>query len=940
VKTLITRNIIIVTGWLMLNVLVCDRASAKTTSEIQQIAKAVTVKIEHNVSNDSKKGSGILYKQQGGVYTVITNAHVICSGPGKGSRNCAKPSSYTITTPDNKKYQVLSTDASPVNSDIDLGIIKFRSSTTYSIAQFADSSKIKNQDSVHSAGFPSDSSRLAFGTGRVIANAKSRSKEDNGYTVLYDAFTTGGMSGSGIFNSQGQILAIHGQGDRFISKANLSDEYQYRINEKVGINRGIPSNRVIAIINQPNSSQVGEFASPSTADELLVAAYNQVISKKSGKNIEFERQEAMQLAVRAIKREPRYIYAYLFRGWLLTIQKKYKPAIQDLDQAISLDSKYSYSYLLRASAKALTKDYRGALKDYNTTLSLNPEIYSALEDRGFVKIALKDYKGALEDFNRSLQITSQYGSKSLLAYLGKCRISSEIGRQKNTQDCDEAIKIYENNGVSGRVIFSAYANRGAFRFKTGDRAGALSDLDTAISLNNTDSAPYINRGSLRYAMGNKKEALLDFRQALKLGSEDINMYLGIAIIEEEEGEIEESLSAYEKALAFYTRQGNLVASATVQYRIDNLRKRSASGIRVNKPTVARRSQVDREIRTNFNLAYSVDGVDLLPVSPRDQNFDTFARNSHENEQRLSGSSSLVVFSSSGQLLAAGDSEGNLSIWQFQGNGQFTKVFAQNTNLTIRGIAITPDDKTLLITNGIEIIFWRLSDGTIVRRLDSIRMLNYSIKISPDGQTLATISAGNTIKIWRLSDGVLLKTLTGHQLGIESIVFSPDGRTIISGSRDKTIKIWRLQDGQILRSISLTGQLNVPKLLTISSNGKVIISMNSSVTNLLLDNDVTAWEFDTGNRINTIKDRGISSVVISPGGQTFITSNVSHSTGDVSYDLKIWRLQTGELLRTIKGHQSEISSVAISPDGRTLASSGRDRSVKIWQASPQLKPRNR
>jgi|JI61114DRNA_FD_contig_31_4026002_length_3364_multi_4_in_0_out_0_3 WD40 repeat protein len=43
------------------------------------------------------------------------------------------------------------------------------------------------------------------------------------------------------------------------------------------------------------------------------------------------------------------------------------------------------------------------------------------------------------------------------------------------------------------------------------------------------------------------------------------------------------------------------------------------------------------------------------------------------------------------------------------------------------------------------------------------------------------------------------------------------------------------------------------------------------------------------------------------------------------------VQTGELLDTLKGHTSEITSLAFSPDGKQLASGSWDRSVRLWNA---------
>jgi WD40 repeat protein len=47
------------------------------------------------------------------------------------------------------------------------------------------------------------------------------------------------------------------------------------------------------------------------------------------------------------------------------------------------------------------------------------------------------------------------------------------------------------------------------------------------------------------------------------------------------------------------------------------------------------------------------------------------------------------------------------------------------------------------------------------------------------------------------------------------------------------------------------------------------------------------------------------------------------------DLLVCDSRTGELVRKLSGHQSTIWTVAVSPEGRYLASGSKDRSVRVW-----------
>ncbi|MCT7950105.1 serine/threonine protein kinase [Ancylothrix sp. C2] len=65
-----------------------------------------------------------------------------------------------------------------------------------------------------------------------------------------------------------------------------------------------------------------------------------------------------------------------------------------------------------------------------------------------------------------------------------------------------------------------------------------------------------------------------------------------------------------------------------------------------------------------------------------------------------------------------------------------------------------------------------------------------------------------------------------------------------------------------------------------------------------------------------------SVAVSPDGQTV-------ATGSFDGSIKLWNLHSGGMESLLAGHFGAVWAVAISPDGQTLASASSDKTIKLW-----------
>jgi WD40 repeat protein/DNA-binding CsgD family transcriptional regulator/predicted transcriptional regulator len=349
---------------------------------------------------------------------------------------------------------------------------------------------------------------------------------------------------------------------------------------------------------------------------------------------------------------------------------------------------------------------------------------------------------------------------------------------------------------------------------------------------------------------------------------------------------------------------------------------------------------------------------LQNINLQEVNF-AYSKFSQSIFPKIFGGILSVAFSSDGQTLATGDTNGEILVWQVKNSELKLRLKADNT--LIRSVAFSPDGQTLANASENQTIkIWELSSGTCVKTLNEENNQVWSIAFSPDGKTLATGGNNQTVKIWEVASGICLKTLQGHNDCIRSVAFSPDGTTLATGSEDKTVKIWEVASGVCLKT--LQGHSNWIRAVTFSPDGRTLatgsedktvkiwevasgiclktlqghndwvwsVAFNpdgKTVASGSADQTIKIWELVNAQCIQTLRGHSnwIQSIVFSPNGKTL-------ATGSTDKTVKIWEVATGRCIQTLQGHSTWMRTVAFSPDGKTLASGGEDKTVKIWEVA--------
>jgi WD40 repeat protein/DNA-binding SARP family transcriptional activator len=194
----------------------------------------------------------------------------------------------------------------------------------------------------------------------------------------------------------------------------------------------------------------------------------------------------------------------------------------------------------------------------------------------------------------------------------------------------------------------------------------------------------------------------------------------------------------------------------------------------------------------------------------------------------------IDVSSTGHWAVSGSHDGTARLWEIPtgpcAGPAKGKVLADVRPQTVCGVAISPDEKTIL---------FGLGTGTSSEPDYSLRLVDRE-------------------------SGVVLRRFSGHTDAVMAITFGSDGRTALSGGRDKLVILWDVESGRELgRLIGHTGQVNQVRFCP--TNPRFALSAGS-------DNQIILWDIQTGTALRHYVGHagGVFGIAFAPEGRSFLS----------------------------------------------------------------------
>ncbi|KAJ9646629.1 hypothetical protein H2199_002678 [Coniosporium tulheliwenetii] len=310
--------------------------------------------------------------------------------------------------------------------------------------------------------------------------------------------------------------------------------------------------------------------------------------------------------------------------------------------------------------------------------------------------------------------------------------------------------------------------------------------------------------------------------------------------------------------------------------------------------------------------------------------------------------SIVRFAPSGDLLASGNWGGSIRLLDVENLNTRTTLRGHSDRVsgiswypssTLPSSPVSPSSLNLASGGGEgQIHLWSLEQDTPISTLSGHTDRVCRVEFHPSGRYLASASYDTTWRLWDVSTTTELLLQEGHSKEVYAVAFNPDGSLLASAGLDSIGRVWDLRTGRTV--MLLDGHQKSIYGLDWGADGYRVLTGSG-------DGFAKCWDLRAVREMSNIGAHsggvtdlrwfkgldGPGSGVALPKSENGEVQPKKAGTFFVSCgfdkNVKIFSADDWALCKTLSGHSGNVLSCDVSADARWIASSGHDKTVKLW-----------
>jgi len=279
---------------------------------------------------------------------------------------------------------------------------------------------------------------------------------------------------------------------------------------------------------------------------------------------------------------------------------------------------------------------------------------------------------------------------------------------------------------------------------------------------------------------------------------------------------------------------------------------------------------------------------------------------------------VAVCEDGGRGITASDDR-TVRVWELIGGGEPLVLRGHRSKVVAAAISADGRFAVTAASDG-SLRWWALqrdpgassSEGRVIT---SAAYWVRTIALSPDGTQAITGSDDGSLRAWDIERGTLTRIFEGHSGRIHAVATTPDGGRAVSASQDRTLKVWDLRSGGPRRARK--GHDDRIRALVSTGDGRLAVSTS-------VDQKLKVWDLHTLGEVATYGGYAPNPIALTRDGRYLVCASSRQYAA-----VQVVDLMSGKVQHVLKGHTDVLRALAVSDDGRRLASASDDGSIRLW-----------